>query len=61
MGTPIADEAKPLEVLRTIHSFDPCMACGVHLLDINGNELNQVTFQSSDNMSAPLIRLSPDK
>jgi len=61
MGTPIADEAKPLEVLRTIHSFDPCMACGVHLLDVNGDEVNQVTFQSTDSMSAPLIRLSPDK
>ena len=61
MGTPIADEAKPLEVLRTIHSFDPCMACGVHLLDVNGDEINQVTFQSTDSMSAPLIRLSPDK
>ena len=61
LGTPIADEAKPLEVLRTIHSFDPCMACGVHLMDVNGDEINQVTFQASDNMSAPLIRLSPDK
>ncbi len=61
MGTPIADEAKPLEVLRTIHSFDPCMACGVHLLDVNGNEINQVVFQAADHMPAPLIRLSPDK
>jgi Ni,Fe-hydrogenase I large subunit len=61
IGTPIADEAKPLEVLRTVHSFDPCMACGVHLLDVNGNEINKVTFQAADNMSAPLIRLSPDK
>jgi len=37
------------------------MACGVHLLDVNGDEINQVTFQSTDSMSAPLIRLSPDK
>src|SRR3989337_25030 len=44
IGTPIADEKMPLEVLRTIHSFDPCMACGVHLVDVNGNEINQVTF-----------------
>jgi hydrogenase large subunit len=33
MGTPIADPAKPLEVLRTIHSFDPCIACAIHLTD----------------------------
>ncbi len=61
IGTPIADEKMPLEVLRTIHSFDPCMACGVHLLDVNGHEINQVTFQAADHMPAPLIRLSPDK
>ena len=33
MGTPIADPEKPLEVLRTIHSFDPCIACAIHLTD----------------------------
>ena len=32
-GTPIADVEKPLEVLRTIHSFDPCIACAIHLTD----------------------------
>ncbi|MEW5829770.1 MAG: nickel-dependent hydrogenase large subunit [Chloroflexota bacterium] len=61
VGTPIADEKKPLEVLRTIHSFDPCIACGVHLLDVNGNEINRITFDAADTMSAPLIRLRPDK
>jgi [NiFe] hydrogenase large subunit/hydrogenase large subunit len=30
LGTPIADEARPLEALRTIHSFAPCLACAVH-------------------------------
>ena len=30
---PIADPEKPLEVLRTIHSFDPCIACAIHLTD----------------------------
>jgi len=30
IGTPVIDPARPLEVLRTIHSFDPCMACSVH-------------------------------
>jgi hydrogenase large subunit len=34
MGTPLADPERPLEVLRTIHSFDPCLACAVHLTDV---------------------------
>jgi [NiFe] hydrogenase large subunit/hydrogenase large subunit len=33
IGTPVADPAKPVEILRTIHSFDPCMACAVHVYD----------------------------
>ena len=33
VGTPVADPEQPLEILRTIHSFDPCMACAVHVLD----------------------------
>ncbi len=36
IGTPIADPQRPVEILRTIHSFDPCMACSVHLVDANG-------------------------
>jgi Ni,Fe-hydrogenase I large subunit len=31
VGTPLADPARPVEVLRTVHSFDPCMACAVHV------------------------------
>ncbi len=42
VGNPIADPEKPLEVLRTIHSFDPCIACAVHMLDPEGNELIKV-------------------
>ena len=42
VGTPIADPNKPLEILRTIHSFDPCLACAVHVLDANGNEMVKV-------------------
>jgi Ni,Fe-hydrogenase I large subunit len=45
IGTPIADPDKPLEVLRTIHSFDPCLACAVHLLDSTGREINQVVVR----------------
>jgi len=42
IGTPIADPNKPVEILRTIHSFDPCLACAVHLLDGNGTEIVRV-------------------
>ncbi|MGD8441441.1 MAG: nickel-dependent hydrogenase large subunit [Holophagae bacterium] len=38
VGNPIADDERPLEVLRTIHSFDPCLACAIHTLDPEGNE-----------------------
>ncbi len=33
VGNPVADPELPLEVLRTIHSFDPCIACAIHLVD----------------------------
>jgi hydrogenase large subunit len=42
MDTPIADPDKPVEILRTIHSFDPCLACAVHLYDEDGKHINQV-------------------
>jgi hydrogenase large subunit len=32
LGTPVADPSKPVEILRTVHSFDPCMACAVHVV-----------------------------
>jgi len=32
VGTPVADPERPLELLRTVHSFDPCLACAVHVL-----------------------------
>ena len=35
---------KPLEIIRTIHSFDPCLACAVHLYDPQGRTLNRVTI-----------------
>jgi hydrogenase large subunit len=35
MDNPIADAEQPLEVLRTIHSFDPCLACAVHVVEDN--------------------------
>ncbi|MFN8257185.1 MAG: nickel-dependent hydrogenase large subunit [Bacteroidales bacterium] len=42
IGTPIADPEKPLEILRTIHSFDPCIACAVHLYDEKGTYVHQI-------------------
>jgi hydrogenase large subunit len=42
VGTPIADPEQPIEVLRTVHSFDPCMACGVHVVDPKGREISRV-------------------
>jgi len=39
IGTPIADPKRPLEILRTVHSFDPCIACGVHVIDPASNEV----------------------
>ena len=42
IGTPVADAKKPLEVLRTVHSFDPCIACAVHVIDPDSNEIIKV-------------------
>jgi hydrogenase large subunit len=44
-GLTLADPEKPLEILRTIHSFDPCMACAVHVLDVDGQEKSLITVQ----------------
>ncbi len=41
MGLQIADLAQPIEIIRIIHSFDPCIACSVHLMDMKGNELGE--------------------
>ncbi len=43
IGTPVADESQPLEIIRTIHSFDPCLACAVHLYDENGSPISRVS------------------
>jgi [NiFe] hydrogenase large subunit len=42
IGTPVADPKRPLEILRTVHSFDPCIACGVHVIDPDSNEVYKV-------------------
>jgi hydrogenase large subunit len=38
LKTPIADPERPVEILRTVHSFDPCLACAVHIVDARGNK-----------------------
>jgi hydrogenase large subunit len=42
LDTPMHDPELPLEILRTIHSFDPCLACATHVLDMDGNEVTSV-------------------
>jgi hydrogenase large subunit len=41
-GTPLLDKEKPLEILRIIHSFDPCLACAVHLTDLENNQTTEI-------------------
>jgi hydrogenase large subunit len=45
IGTPVAHLEQPVEILRTVHSFDPCLACAVHLYDPQGRHLHQVSFE----------------
>jgi hydrogenase large subunit len=41
VGNPVADLSRPLEVLRTVHSFDPCLACAIHMLDVKGRVISR--------------------
>jgi Ni,Fe-hydrogenase I large subunit len=41
LKTPLADPNRPLEILRTVHSFDPCLACAVHVVDARGRRWTQ--------------------
>jgi hydrogenase large subunit len=45
IGTPVANLEQPVEIIRTIHSFDPCLACAVHLYDPQGRHLHQISFE----------------
>ena len=40
VGLKIADLKQPLEIIRKIHSYDPCIACAVHVMDMKGNEIS---------------------
>jgi quinone-reactive Ni/Fe-hydrogenase large subunit len=39
IGLKVKDISKPLEIIRIIHSFDPCIACAVHVMDLKGKDL----------------------
>lgn len=41
-GTPVHDPKKPLEILRIIHSYDPCLSCAVHLTDLENQESTKI-------------------
>jgi len=42
MDNPVADPEKPLEILRTVHSFDPCIACAIHMVDTENKPIVKV-------------------
>ena len=42
LDTPLAKADEPLEILRTLHSFDPCLACSTHVMSPDGQEMTQV-------------------
>jgi quinone-reactive Ni/Fe-hydrogenase large subunit len=46
IGVKIKDTSKPLEVLRVLHSFDPCLACAVHIIDMKGTDLSRYKINS---------------
>jgi hydrogenase large subunit len=45
IGTPMADPKQPVEILRTIHSFDPCLACASHVIGPDGQKLAEVVVR----------------
>jgi quinone-reactive Ni/Fe-hydrogenase large subunit len=47
IGIKVADVSQPIEILKTIHSFDPCIACAVHIVDTKGKELSQFKVNTS--------------
>ncbi|MBD3612036.1 MAG: nickel-dependent hydrogenase large subunit [Hydrogenovibrio crunogenus] len=45
MGTPMANPEQPVEILRTLHSFDPCLACSTHVMSEDGQDMATVTVR----------------
>lgn len=50
IGIGLADPTSPLEVLRVVHSFDPCLACAVHVMDIKGRSLAEYKINAICNI-----------
>ncbi len=46
VGIKVEDTSKPLEVLKVLHSSDPCLACAVHIVDTKGKELSRYKIKS---------------
>jgi len=42
VGNPVADPERPVEILRTVHSYDPCIACAVHVIHAGGSKAFKV-------------------
>lgn len=47
-GHTLARSNQPLEILRTIHSFDPCLACAIHVVDPQGEDLVEVKVKAAN-------------
>ncbi len=47
IGLKIADLKQPLEIVRVIHSYDPCIACAVHVMDTKGNKLSEYKMNTA--------------
>jgi len=47
IGIKLHDPSQPLEVLKVLHSFDPCLACAVHIIDVKGKDLGEYKIHAS--------------
>ena len=46
INIPVPDTDEPLAILRTVHSFDPCMACAVHLMDVDNDKIKEFKVEA---------------
>jgi Ni,Fe-hydrogenase I large subunit len=44
VGAPVVDPERPVEILRIVHSYDPCMACAVHVVDSRGGSVTEISL-----------------
>jgi quinone-reactive Ni/Fe-hydrogenase large subunit len=50
VGIKLDDPSRPLEVLKVLHSFDPCLACAVHIIDMKGKDLGKYKINATCNV-----------